>query len=68
MLRIPYSRFFIISPVVSITYYASCIQVLLEATRGNGFRGDIAVDDVMVLPGKCPAGSFYKTYIASILT
>ena len=28
----------------------------MEASRGNGFRGDIAIDDVMCVPGKCPAG------------
>ena len=28
----------------------------MEASRGNGYRGDIAIDDVMLFPGKCPAG------------
>ena len=41
------------------------MQVLIEATRGNGFRGDIAIDDVMLLPGKCPAGISF--YIISVL-
>lgn len=32
-------------------------QVVIEASRGNGYTGDIAVDDVMILPGRCPTGS-----------
>ena len=28
-----------------------CVSV---GTKGKGFQGDIAIDDVVILPGKCP--------------
>ncbi|XP_019632083.1 PREDICTED: MAM and LDL-receptor class A domain-containing protein 2-like [Branchiostoma belcheri] len=37
-------------PVVGLTTYS----VVLEGVRGDGFRGDIAVDDVSMLTGDCP--------------
>ena len=30
------------------------IQVVFEASVGRGFQGDIAIDDVSILPGECP--------------
>ncbi|XP_060582609.1 MAM and LDL-receptor class A domain-containing protein 1-like isoform X2 [Ruditapes philippinarum] len=33
---------------------SSKFQLIFEGTVGNGYQGDIAIDDVQVLPGKCP--------------
>lgn len=30
-------------------------QLIFEALRGSGFMGDIALDDIIVLNGACPA-------------
>ena len=29
-------------------------QIVFEATRGDGYRGDIAVDDISARNGSCP--------------
>ena len=35
--------------------FIHCVSV---GTKGKGFQGDIAIDDVVILPGKClPMGS-----------
>lgn len=36
----------------SLTHSSLC-QVVFEGIRGNGFEGDIAIDDVSVTKGKC---------------
>ncbi|XP_078575827.1 uncharacterized protein LOC144861701 [Branchiostoma floridae x Branchiostoma japonicum] len=41
------------SVYVSIPAAGSC-QVIFEGVRGNGFRGDIAIDDVSILREACP--------------
>ncbi|XP_078695273.1 scavenger receptor cysteine-rich domain-containing protein DMBT1-like [Branchiostoma floridae x Branchiostoma belcheri] len=42
---------------VYIIYQKCCVQVVFEGVRGNSFRGDIAIDDVVLNPGSCPTGS-----------
>jgi len=29
------------------------LQILFEAKRGGSYRGDIAIDNVQLLPGQC---------------
>ena len=36
-----------------------CLQVILEAVAGNGYLGDIAVDDVLI--GPCSSLSYLDT-------
>ena len=31
----------------------SPIQIIVEGVRGNGHRGDMAIDDVTLIPGPC---------------
>ena len=31
------------------------MQLAFEAVRGNGYRGDIALDEIKLVPGKCNA-------------
>ena len=31
------------------------LQLAFEAIRGNGYRGDIALDEIKLVPGKCNA-------------
>ncbi|XP_033751988.1 MAM and LDL-receptor class A domain-containing protein 1-like [Pecten maximus] len=38
-------------------------QVALEATYGNGYRGDIAVDDVSIVDGSCQQGPGLSGFI-----
>ena len=38
------------------TWRLNLNQVAFEGTRGSGYRGDIAVDDVMITPGTCGGG------------
>ena len=33
-----------------------CLQIGFEAVQGAGNEGDIAVDEIMVKPGKCILG------------
>ena len=35
-------------------------KIVLEARRGNGFKGDIAVDDIFVTRGTCPGKTISK--------
>ena len=35
-------------------------NIVLEARRGNGFKGDIAVDDIYVTRGTCPGKTLPK--------
>nr|CAB3263600.1 MAM and LDL-receptor class A domain-containing protein 1-like [Phallusia mammillata] len=30
------------------------MKLVIEASTGEGFRGDIAIDDIKILPGECP--------------
>lgn len=30
-------------------------QIVFEGARGNSNAGDIALDDVSIIPGRCPA-------------
>lgn len=45
-------------------YFISVFKVVLEAVRGSGVKGDIAVDDIKIYTGKCqPSGLCkYETY------
>ena len=37
------------------------LQVYFEALKGNGYMGDIALDDIVVYQGPCPApGNFFS--------
>lgn len=29
-------------------------RIIIEATRGQGYKGDIAIDDIKVVKGSCP--------------
>ena len=31
-----------------------CSQLRFIATMGNGFQGDIAIDNILIIPGSCP--------------
>lgn len=31
------------------------MQVVFEAVRGSGYRSDIALDEIRLIPGKCVA-------------
>ena len=34
--------------------YSSSFQIEVKATIGDGVRGDIAIDNILVQPGRCP--------------
>ena len=34
-------------------------QLIIEAVRGNGYKGDIAVDDITLTNTACPSKLFY---------
>lgn len=38
------------------------MQIIFEALHGNGYLGDIALDDIMVLQGACPAPGMHNTF------
>ncbi|XP_078695032.1 scavenger receptor cysteine-rich type 1 protein M130-like isoform X2 [Branchiostoma floridae x Branchiostoma belcheri] len=40
--------------LASVQVYIRNDQVMFEGVRGSGFRGDIAIDDVVLNPGACP--------------
>ncbi|XP_033751986.1 MAM and LDL-receptor class A domain-containing protein 1-like [Pecten maximus] len=42
----------------------SRVQVIIEGVVGNGYQGDIAIDDISVNDGPCPPSSYYM-YIES---
>ncbi|KAI8514189.1 scavenger receptor, partial [Branchiostoma belcheri] len=47
--------------LASVQVYIRNDQVVFEGVRGSGFRGDIAIDDVVLNPGACPTDSPYST-------
>ena len=41
-------------------------QITFEGVRGNGFSGDIAIDDIRMIAGNCPPpGTLYTLYSSS---
>jgi len=30
-----------------------CVQIIFNATDGDGYTGDIALDQIMLFPGEC---------------
>ena len=53
--------------------YKYCIcsrQLEVEATAGSHWRGDIAIDDLEVVKGRCPPTrkGIFKIFIASIMS
>ena len=35
-------------------------KIVIEATKGNGPRGDISIDDIQVTNGQCGQGGMYS--------
>lgn len=44
------------------------LQVVLSASVGRGFQGDIAVDDVTFMDGLCESGSESRGWIGTSIT
>jgi hypothetical protein len=38
-------------------------QVIIEGTRGIGYRGDIAIDDITIQSGACGSKCVYIYYL-----
>ncbi|XP_078695030.1 scavenger receptor cysteine-rich domain-containing protein DMBT1-like [Branchiostoma floridae x Branchiostoma belcheri] len=47
--------------LASVHVYIRNNQVVFEGVHGNGYRGDIAIDDVVLNTGSCPTDSPYST-------
>ncbi|XP_069133150.1 MAM and LDL-receptor class A domain-containing protein 1-like [Argopecten irradians] len=55
--RVPLRRGRSFNARIKLLAYNKChsIMVVFEAVRGQGFKGDIAIDDVSLAAGNCPA-------------
>lgn len=42
---------------ICIFELVTVLQIVFEALRGNGYQGDIALDDITITNGACPPPS-----------
>ena len=49
------NRFENVHCVIGTSYF--CVQLVFEGVRGSSYRGDIAIDDIQLKDGPCPASS-----------
>ncbi|XP_019616108.1 PREDICTED: deleted in malignant brain tumors 1 protein-like [Branchiostoma belcheri] len=48
--------------LASVQVFIIYQKVVFEGVRGSSFRGDIAIDDVVLNPGSCPTGWFNNSW------